>query len=372
MALTNTELKSFKLKAHSSPEYEYSSKPIYYIDPLSKKEYLITLQETRKHKGKIVKYDIADDEYITLAKINHKKFQPPIGYFIHQKQDKLYLFHTGTPKSNNRHVFICNLQSGECRVIKNALKVSDEFERIEHAELHYIEDDVHFIYGKALGANHEIFDTSNTTLVDLENNADDLKIRSNNAECPQAVYVKELEKFIAVGIGRNKPNQIWSLNTKNNNRGKVYEARWKRCRDIKLPKLSSYSAPPMVLGFGCVIYLFCWNDTNKQIWCLDLSNKKWYLSAKSVPSFIESDLCLISTGGQYCHYYQSGSIKVHYKLDLFDASPDELKKRIIERIQLKSKNVTFDYITKYERKYGLNCPDYLKRIVCLYHANLPQ
>ena len=90
--------------------------------------------------------------------------------------------------------------------------------------------------------------------------------------------------------------------------------------------------------------------------CLDAVDKEWYIqSDKKVYDMNIDKSYFIGTGGRYCYYYKDDGRPKHERIDLFDACPKELQKKIQD-----------------EMKLNMIIPDYLKRIVFRYFNDLPK
>ena len=60
------------------------------------------------------------------------------------------------------------------------------------------------------------------------------------------------------------------------------------------------------------------------------------------------------------------------RIDLFDVAPKDLQKKIQKRMSVRNMESSFGYCRRMEMESKMIMPDYLKRIVCSYLAELPK
>eukprot|EP01084_Bolivina_argentea_P265461 449981_1 len=372
-----------------------SSKPIYYIQPDTYKEYLIITNTYH-----IIKYDIENDKYIKFVKFTTDYIIPEyFAHFIDYNSNKLYLISSvvtscGFIESNNNYdILIVDLQTAECVVLKNVLKRFVSF-NILYPQFHFINNTINIIYYNNQRGYHEIFDTKQHEFVESAYDAYDIKATTkcdlfdyyNGMHYPvNCVNIKSLNKLIIIGAGQQS-NEIWELdlNCDMLSHHAIHTRRWKLCEDIKCPIEMNLERSAVVLGFDSIIYVLFQDRNNIGIWCLDILDKEWYQSIKRLPLYMKDNeyawmKSFISTGGRYAYFYKTcidscgKEDGFHDKIDLFDLCPERLQEKICEKIKTKDKKMIFGFIRRTaENQLGLNFPDYLKRLVLCYYLILPQ
>ena len=104
--------------------------------------------------------------------------------------------------------------------------------------------------------------------------------------------------------------------------------------------------------------LICFGNHWKNIiFCLDMRENTFYQSPKSHNTSFHDVLSrnkyyfVSIDGGRYCHYYNTKYSK-HLKIDLFDACPKELQKKIEERMNIKNMKICFGFCRENERRFN--------------------
>ena len=349
-------IKTLKLQTLPTYPFKDSSKPIYYKDPQNNKEYLIIV-DNHELKIRVIKYDIDNDSYETFRELNEFIVEP-IGYFIDQATNKLYIINTNATMYQN-DVFICDLNGGWWGKKRNSLVTYNDLQ-VNNAEFHYINDKIHILYqNEKRMHHHDIFDPSNNEFTELMNKS---FLIEGNASL--AVYLKDLNRLFC--IAGDLDNQIWSLDM--NNEGQT----WEICKNVQIPWEHKYCDIKVVMPYNNIMVCFC-KDSWKGVNCFDAVERKWYIQSKKILRGMDINKSyFIGTGGRYCYYFKEDGYRKHERIDLFDACPKELQKTIQDRINVKNIKCCFGYCRNYERKLNMIIPDYLKRIVFIYFNDLPK
>ena len=147
---------------------------------------------------------------------------------------------------------------------------------------------------------------------------------------------------------------------------------WSLCKDIMIPSLLDNDTIRAVMVYKSILVCLGKHEwgSKVKIWCFDVLDNKWYKSGKV--SYEINKSRMISTGGRYCYYYNHDSNPAFLGyIDLYDAFPEELKRKIQERMSVKNMRSSLGYCRKKEMNLNLIVPDYLKRIVFRYYNDLP-
>lgn len=341
--------------------YQNSSKPVYYKDTKDHKEYLIIIGK-HKSKTKLIKYDIENRSYQDFSEID-KLIQGPFGYAVHHNTNKLYLMNIDFSTSNHQDVFICDLKTGNWEILPKVLQAAD-YHYKKHPKFVTINDKIHILYHDVNELHHHyIFDINNHKMKEINQ----YNIEMNGNESIGA-YLRELNKFIYFTISeqesmRIRDHKVWSMNT--NDHDLHTECKWMQCNNVKIPdrKIS------VIIPYGNI--LVCFSQRMNFIWCLDVVEYEWYDSPKRCHGIGKGTQYFVPTnGGRYCYYYDDGH-NDYCKIDLFDACPNNLQRKIQEKMTVKNTGCCFGYCREKEMELNLIVPDYLKRIVLRYYNELP-
>ena len=324
----------------SKPPFNYhhpihSSNPIYYIDPETRKSFLIIVAKSLNTSQLfIIKFDIKANKYHTISidKNISDKFGTYV-YFIDQKNDHLYVIDKVYGDENS---FVCDLRTEKCS------KIHHEWHSIavEWPCFHCIKNQVHFIRSDGSKSYHQVMDTKNGKYINLANNASAITGGRYGTEfnvqfSPHSVYLPLLDKLLIFGHGfSERDRSIWELNNASKDLG---NSKWKST-DIEIPEslCCYYKTCAFVVGFDSFVFLF----TRRKNYCLDVINKKWHkLNRFSNISEITNVWIKagrswknhwISTGGRYCYIHDDfvrkqeddKHINILNRIDLLDMCRD--------------------------------------------------
>ena len=145
-------------------------------------------------KTRITKYDVENDSYEHFSDID-ELIEEPVGYFLNEKWNKLYLINTDAT-SYNRDVLICDLDSGWWGILRNCLSVYQDFVA-KRQHFHNIDDEIHILYqNKNKAYRHEILNSLNNNYHEF-NEMKSKAYQIKGDKCYTA-YFSDLKKFYAL------------------------------------------------------------------------------------------------------------------------------------------------------------------------------
>ena len=281
--LAHSTLRNASIKSLAKPPINYhhpthSSKPIFYIDPETKKAFLIIVAKSFNTSDLIInKFDIEANEYhtINIGGGVDRDFSNYV-YFIDPKSNYLYIIDTICKFQNT---FVCNLTTGK---YTQSSRTWPSF-NVSVPHVHSIKNKIHFLrsnhYTKQ--SYHHVIDLETGGYTNLDNNADTVSADCSDAayhssSSPHSVYLPLMDKMIIFGHSKG----IWELNDASKD---SMESKW-TLTDIETPDILCFSSTncAFVVGFDSFVFLFA----QKKNYCLDVFNKKWYkLTARQFKFF---------------------------------------------------------------------------------------
>ena len=367
---------------------------IHYKSKVDRKEYLIiaklstmAIESLYPDQLKILKYDIAANKYQCFSKIKDKRIRSLMGYFINTKSNELNVFATVRSNTQIYNQFICDLSTAKWKVITPLCSEK----KLKHfhvimPNIHCLNNQIHMLYHRNKVTYHKKFDYATNDFIKLKTGAKAIipdAVLGTDIVSPLAVYLKRLEQFVLIDIVTAK---VWGLDI--NKTGSKWERITNRAGgNIRLPEMlyknsfSILNEAGIVSGFGQIIYLFCNVTTCKsdscwdwrrgygveqciRVFCLDFVDKEWHESIEELPQKMRiSQRNFVSTGDRFCYYYDGDE---NIKLDLWHISPNALQIVIQHRLEM----MVHGFCGGIEKKYCLNFPVYLKRIVYKYYNDL--
>ena len=375
----------------NKPKFEYrhptcSSPPVCYLDKITKKPYLIIVAKSRcefnPHLA-VIRYDIENNEYQNLINITDSLLLDIYGYFINERENKLYIINTAEEmiKSDN---FIVDLNNNTYSKITLNIQ-SHTIYNYKHfsvrlAHFHQINNQTHIIYNNVSKGYHKIYDKTSNAFINAPNDTNISCLRSPSFDvnlCSHSFYIRPLNKLIIFGLG-SKEDEVWIMDNADN----IGYTQWRKSTS-NVPKTLQYKSSAVIHGYDAIFYVF----GIKFIWCFDANNAKWYKMSDSCGAdniYIPTGLNRpwknhwISTEGRYCYIYDDNAgNKATYnenvltKFDLFKITPIELLDIMKKRMTKTNNLMVYGFARECEKDMEYIFPDYLKRIVSRYADTLP-
>ena len=326
-------------------------KSIYHVDHHTKEEYLIiVLGGMNNTKLTIIKFNIKHNQYNQIATIKDDILQYSIDCFFDKDENKLHFFRIDD--SHKMHDILCvDLQSK-----------TQEYSGIYPCPAEKCQISSCYVNGKNhvfRGREHMIWDSSKHKKLWKIDDTDFAQVNHRGNDAPLIAYLSEINEIVMIRCCDYSKASVWSLKINKESVGK-----WMKCMDSEIDGSKHYG---FVHGFGHIMYII----DGRQIWCLDMIDKKWYKSDKIFSRLITSRYgCFAASGGRYCYYLTENSRC--FKIDLFEAAPIELQNKIKQRYEIKNNKICIGYCRENEKDLQLNIPDYLKRIILRYFHDIPQ